>query len=632
MEGDFMNLPSDRHVMSQQKYMRSKDPRLANAYRKADEIFHYWLSLPETTRLVDSFINIKLNHKSTAIAQALSPHAWTNLKTNIPGSPMLKSGSPAGGPNAKFDTLPRSPTPTSTPSSSPRGKIASPRSKALLLRQGSEQLGDQFLPSSDARSLRPPRPCFSQGETSESSWLQPRQLPLFYAPGQGGRGRGKRPKYSSLESLSAKISMTWSGSPEGLSQSKFLPVTKMLCGFPRFFNSLLFDRIHELYGDGSSSESGLEKHITEAQFCAFWKAEMEPFDDMDQLFRLLKQPQDNYIGRDDFVPLMNELFSYHPGLKFLESHVDFHPKYITTVITRIFYAVNRARNGRISSKELRRSNLMEVFHMVDEEENINKITHYFNYEHFYVIFCQFYELDTDQTNTLNRDQLLRHGEHGLSSIIVNRIFDVGPRPFVEPGSMRNVNYMSYEDYIYFLLSEEDKANEHSLKYWFTCCDVDGDGKLTHLDMKLFYDVQMHRMEGLGHEIVPYGDMISQMWDLLYMSCDRAYICLEDLLQPNVINVAGSLFDALFNLYKFIGFEQRDPFLESSIRTDQFEKAWDRFSYITYHQLAAEDEEAGEDLSSGWENDSGRYQYPDVDTERGFDEGIMEDEESDSHWY
>ncbi len=38
--------------------------------------------------------------------------------------------------------------------------------------------------------------------------------------------------------FSAKISMTWSGSPEGLSQSKFLPVTKMLCGFPRFFNSV----------------------------------------------------------------------------------------------------------------------------------------------------------------------------------------------------------------------------------------------------------------------------------------------------------------------------------------------------------------------------------------------------------
>ncbi len=40
-----------------------------------------------------------------------------------------------------------------------------------------------------------------------------------------------------------------------------------------------------------------------------------------------------------------------------------------------------------------------------------------------------------------------------------------------------------------------------------------------------------------------------------MRYGRDYISLEDLLHPNVIGVAGSLFDALFNLYKFIGFEQ-----------------------------------------------------------------------------
>ncbi len=65
-------------------------------------------------------------------------------------------------------------------------------------------------------------------------------------------------------------------------------------------------------------------------------------------------------------------------------------------------------------------------------------------------------------------------------------------------------------------------------------------------------------------------------------------------------------------------------MESSKRTDQFEKAWDRFSYITYHQLAAEDGEADEDLSNEWESDSCQYQYSDVDPEE-LDEGIMEDE-------
>ncbi len=40
-------------MRSQQKLsVRPEDPRVANAYRKVDEMLFYWLSLPETTRLV----------------------------------------------------------------------------------------------------------------------------------------------------------------------------------------------------------------------------------------------------------------------------------------------------------------------------------------------------------------------------------------------------------------------------------------------------------------------------------------------------------------------------------------------------------------------------------------------------
>lgn len=38
--------------------------------------------------------------------------------------------------------------------------------------------------------------------------------------------------------------------------------------------------------------------------------------------------------------------------------------------------------------------------------------------------------------------------------------------------------MSYEDFIVFYMSEEDKTSEQSLRYWFAICDVDGDGVLT----------------------------------------------------------------------------------------------------------------------------------------------------------
>ncbi len=59
----------------------------------------------------------------------------------------------------------------------------------------------------------------------------------------------------------------------------------------------------------------------------------------------------------------------------------------------------------------------------------------------------------------------------------------------------------------------------------------------------------------GHEIVSYGDMICQMMDVLHIEAGRDYILIEDLLQPYAISMVGNLFNALFNLNKFVGFEQ-----------------------------------------------------------------------------
>lgn len=53
--------------------------------------------------------------------------------------------------------------------------------------------------------------------------------------------------------------------------------------------------------------------------------------------------------------------------------------------------------------------------------------------------------------------------------------------------------MTYEDYVYFMLSEEDRGNEHSLRYWFACVDLDGDGRIGHMEMRLFYDRQVSEM-------------------------------------------------------------------------------------------------------------------------------------------
>jgi EF-hand domain len=153
----------------------------------------------------------------------------------------------------------------------------------------------------------------------------------------------------------------------------------------------------------------------------FWKTEMEPHDPCDRFYRLVKQPHLDYICRDDFLPFIKALLQDHPGLEFLASHSEFQEKYAVTVITRIFYCVNKCHSGRITSRQVRRSDLCAAFHQVDEEEDINKVTRYFSYEHFYVLYCRFWELDHDRDYRITREDLLKYGDHSLSHMIVEYV-------------------------------------------------------------------------------------------------------------------------------------------------------------------------------------------------------------------
>lgn len=74
-------------------------------------------------------------------------------------------------------------------------------------------------------------------------------------------------------------------------------------------------------------------------------------------------------------------------------------------------------NGRISLSELRRSDLLRSIARLEEEEDINQMTQYFSYEHFYVIYCKFWELDRDHDLCIDKHDLARHSDHGKSKQI-----------------------------------------------------------------------------------------------------------------------------------------------------------------------------------------------------------------------
>lgn len=47
---------------------------------------------------------------------------------------------------------------------------------------------------------------------------------------------------------------------------------------------------------------------------------------------------------------------------------------------------------------------------------------YFSYEHFYVIYCKFWELDNDHDFLIDKENIIKYGNHALTFRIVDRIF------------------------------------------------------------------------------------------------------------------------------------------------------------------------------------------------------------------
>ncbi|XP_057423877.1 serine/threonine protein phosphatase 2A regulatory subunit B''beta-like [Lotus japonicus] len=492
----------------------------------AEELFSQWLSLPDTCRLVKSLL---------ADAKAGAPFsALENLtNTNALSSNPLPNLFPAG----------------STPPLSPRSSSGSPRT--MKQRTSPSSLGSPLkLVREPAREI----------------------IPQFYFK------NGPPPPSELKEHFLFQIESRFYGHLDGLKLHEFKAVTKEICKLPSFFSTALFKKI----------DISFTGTITRDQFIDYWiRGNMLAMDLPTQIYTILKQPHRSYLVQDDFKPILRELLSTHPGLEFLQNTPEFQERYAETVIHRIFYYMNRSGNGRLTLRELKRGNLIEAMLHVDEEEDINKVLRYFSYEHFYVIYCKFWELDADHDFLIDRENLIKYGNHSLTYRIVDRIFSQVSRKFTSKVEGK----MNYEDFVHFILAEEDKSSQPSLEYWFKCIDLDGNGILTSNEMQFFYEEQLHRMECMAQEPVLFEDILCQIVDMIGPEND-GYITLRDVKGSKL---SGNVFNILFNLNKFISFETRDPFLIRQEREDPNMTEWDRFAHREYIRLSMEED--GEDMSN-----------------------------------
>jgi len=305
---------------------------------------------------------------------------------------------------------------------------------------------------------------------------------------------------------------------------------------------------------------------------------------------------------------------------------------------RIFYKIAKTKKAKLSLKQFKASKFIDVLHKLDSETNINNMLDYFSYEHFYVIYCKFWELDTDHDLVIDINDLYRYGNGILTRRIVERIVScpLFPRDVensrlvatADTSYRMKIPRMTYQEFVCFMLAEEDKTSESAQEFWFNCLDLDKDGILSLFELEYFYKEQQERMESVPMESPPFVDILCQMLDMLKpikttrgvhkiagigrgpaMGPRSVPFTLENLagsggaplltlrdLKKQDPKLAAYFFNSFFNLTKFIAFETKDPFQNGEgDNSDNFEPGlgnpdseWCRFAEIEYDRAVTEE--------------------------------------------
>jgi len=545
---------------------------------KLDEFFWEWLSLPESQKFVRQHIQFAKNDISRAEAPTPSPHfnAFRGSPTgrpSPPGSPHSRTPSrdslSADGSTTSGSEWSSSPAPSPSPGSPAQRSLAATKPEPLA------------LPAAESE----PR-----GVGTSMLAMGSKIIPRFWSP------KRDRP----TDTLSAETRqrihelLEEQGVTDGIRTYQQLePIVTKVFRLSKYFVVPIFHKLkvyYKIVDSAVKSKAALltasPEPITEQMLIGWFQGKIQPDDLVLSFFYVVKKEHNDWIEREDFSIFLTAILLTHPGLDFLRETQEFQDRYADTVISRIFFVYDRKDVGRIYLFSLRRykPSVIETWKQLAEHDDIKMVRDYFSYEHFYVIYCTFWELDSDHDFLLDKDDLLKYDGHALSRRTVDRIFSEIPTKFTSavPGKM------GYEDFIRFLLCEQDRQTDRSMEYWFYMFDLDGDGCIRDHEMKYFYEEQVQRMECLNYDTIPFADVLCQMNDMISPKSEGQFRLIDFKKRRKF---AGTFFSLFSSLNKFLAFEHRDPFVAKQEQLDNPSFGdWDRWCADEYLRLAMEEGE------------------------------------------
>jgi len=548
---------------------------------KLDEFFWEWLSLPESKKLVRQAIEFAKGEAGVELPQSQSPHRALHGSPSgrpSPGSPHSRSVHRDGS---------ESPTSLSVASTVDSTPIQSPVPEKAIVSVPSTL---PTAPDVETQSVK--SSLIASGSKT---------IPRFWWP------KRQRPADQLAPETRQKIHEHYvkQGITEGITtHTQLEPIVTEVFKLSKYFVVPIFHKIkihHDIIDSATKSKGALlvpsPMPITEDMLCEWCRGKIQPDDLVLSFFYVVKKEHNDWIEREDFSIFLMAILLTHPGLDFLRETQEFQERYADTVISRIFFVYDRMDVGRIYLTSLRRytPSVIETWKQLADHDDIKMVRDYFSYEQFYVIYCTFWELDSDHDFLLDKDDLLKYDGHALSRRAVDRIFSETPTKFTSavPGKM------GYEDFIRFLLCDQDRQRDRSMEYWFHMFDLDGDGCIRDHEMRYFYEEQVQRMECLNYDTIPFADIMCQMNDMITPKLEGVFR-LADFKRRR--KFAGTFFSLFSSLNKFLAFEHRDPFLAKQEQLDNPNfSEWDRWCADEYLRLAMEE---GEDDDGGRGDDGG----------------------------
>ena len=361
-----------------------------------------------------------------------------------------------------------------------------------------------------------------------------------------------------------------------LTLDSFISQTNDLYDFNLILKKVLFNKI-------DIEEKGF---ITKEQLMKYHILNFEGCSENKKYFNFIKSPNRDYIVKDDFKPILQTLMKENSSLIFLKEYPTYQQKYIETVIARIFYMNDSNDDGKITFNDFEKSDLVEIIQKIYNSD-VNKIRQYFSYEHFYVIYTTFYENSTYEV----KDELYIPKEvfctyaYNLGMRTVNRIFDEIPRKFVSEEKYM----MSYEDFIYYMISEEDKTSPTSIKYWFKVIDLNNEGFITKKEMEYFYEEQIEKLKNNKKEVMKFKDVFNKIKSLVPPKMENKWYLQNFLDNPKNSSI---VFNMLLNMNK-INNKEKDSLIIKEIENGKDYSDWDIFAYKEFKRKIDEDNDENE---------------------------------------